>query len=209
MPRRLPVFPLGTVLMPHGLLPLHIFEQRYRALMSDLLERGDDTFGPDPEMGVVLIERGHEVGGGDERSALGTVARIVRAERFPDGRWFALAAGTERFSVTRWVPDDPYPLAEVEELPPESWDEGRRDLLSSAEHEVRRALALASELGEQAAQPELSDDPSVASWQLCNAAPVGPFDRQKLLAAGGIGPRLGLLVQLAGEAASMLAFRLG
>lgn len=211
MPRRLPIFPLGTVLLPYGVLPLHIFEQRYRALMSDLLgatgpEREGST--ADAEMGIVLIERGHEVGGGDERSDLGTVARIVRAERFPDGRWFALACGVRRFSVSSWLPDDPYPLADVDDLPPDRWDVGHEAQLRSAEKEVRRALALAGELGEAAPQPNLTDDPLVASWQLCNAVPVGSFDRQRLLATDDIGERLELLAEQAREASAMLAFRL-
>ena len=209
MRRRLPVFPLGSVLLPYGLLPLHIFENRYRALMTDLLE-GDGRPGQDQaEMGVVLIERGHEVGGGDERSTLGTVAQIMQAEKLPDGRWLVVAAGTRRFSVSDWLPDDPYPRAEVEELPPEQWDEGLAETLRAAEREVRRALSLASELGEPAIQPGLSDDPSVAAWQLCNAVPVGSFDRQRLLAADGLGPRLELLAEQAREAAAVLAFRLG
>ena len=209
MRRQLPLFPLGSVLLPYGLLPLHIFEQRYRAMMADLLE-GDGGHRQDPaEMGVVLIERGREVGGGDERSTLGTVAQIMQAEKLPDGRWLVVAAGTSRFSVSDWLPDDPYPRAEVEELPPEQWDEGLTEMLRSAEREVRRALSLASELGEPALQPGLSDDPSVAAWQLCNAVPVGAFDRQRLLAADGPGPRLELLAEQAREAAAVLAFRLG
>ena len=206
MPTRLPVFPLGTVLLPYGLLPLHIFEQRYRALMADLLEVGESQ---PPEMGVVLIERGQEVGGGDERSGIGTVARILESEKLPDGRWLVVAGGTRRFSVSRWLPDDPYPMAEVEELPAELWDDGLTELLRSAEQEVRRALSLASELGEAAAQLELSDDRSVAAWQLCNAIPVGTFDRQKLLGADTLRQRLELLIDQARDAASMLALRLG
>ena len=65
------MFPLGTVLLPFAHLPLHIFEPRYRALVKDCLA-GDGEFG------VVLIERGHEVGGGDVRFGVGTVARIVQ-----------------------------------------------------------------------------------------------------------------------------------
>ena len=159
-------------------------------------------------MGIVLIERGLEVGGGDERSPLGTVARIVRAEHSPDGRWFILAAGSNRFRVVDWLPDDPYPLADIEELPAEEWPGGAGGQLQAAETEVRRAIALAGELGEAAALPELSGDPVVASWQLCNAAPLGAFDRQRLLVTDNVGERLMLLAKLAGEAASMLAFRL-
>lgn len=206
------MFPLGTVLLPYSLLPLHLFEQRYRKMMADILGEGPSG-GPggdrEPEMGVVLIERGHEVGGGDERTGLGTVARIVRAEQFPDGRWFLLAAGTRRFKVLDWLPDDPYPLAELEELEDEDWDTSCGEILGTAEREVRRALALAGELGEPVSQPELSPDPMVASWQLCAAVPVGPLDRQTLLAAPGIAERLAMVASLASEAAALLAYRLG
>src|SRR5947199_9334117 len=102
--RRLPMFPLGTVLLPHAHLPLHIFEPRYRALVKDVLA-GDGEFG------VVLIERGQEVGGGDSRFGVGTVARIVQTAELPDGRWLGDAVGAQRFRVTEGLPDDPDPLA--------------------------------------------------------------------------------------------------
>ena len=62
----------------------------------------------------MLIERGQEVGGGDVRFGMGTVARIVQTAELPDGRWLLDAVGTERIHVTEWLPDDPYPLAMVE-----------------------------------------------------------------------------------------------
>jgi Lon protease-like protein len=100
------MFPLGTVLLPFAHLPLHIFEPRYRALVKDVLA-GDGEFG------VVLIERGQEVGGGDVRFGVGTVAKVLQTAELPDGRWLLDAVGTERFRVTEWLPDDPYPLAMV------------------------------------------------------------------------------------------------
>lgn len=209
------MFPLGTVLVPHGILPLHIFEQRYRAMMNDLLwdERTgsprDLEDGVEPEMGIVLIERGHEVGGGEQRSTLGTVARFLDVERTADGRFLAVIGGTRRFSVREWLPDDPYPLAEIDVLPEDSWDPGWAEPLDVAEREVRKALALAGELTEAPVLPPLPEDPLEAMWQLCAAIPVGPFDRQRLLAADGIGERLALLAELASDAASLLAFRLG
>ena len=109
------MFPLGTVLLPFAHLPLHIFEPRYRALVKDVLA-GEGEFG------VVLIERGHEVGGGDVRFRVGTVARIVQSAELPDGRWLVDAVGTERFRIAEWLPEDPYPQALVEALddePPE------------------------------------------------------------------------------------------
>lgn len=207
MPRTLPVFPLGTVLFPYGLLPLHIFEERYRALMRDLLGDPPDA-GRVAELGIVLIERGHEVGGGDIRSSLGTVARIVRADQAADGRWFVIAVGTHVFEVAAWLPDDPYPMAEIEESPSQDWSDSAAEQLLAAEQEVRRAIALASELGEPATQPVLSEDPVTASWQLCDALPVGPLDRQKLLSARDLALRMELLTATARDASSMLALRL-
>ena len=103
------MFPLGTVLFPHALLPLHVFEPRYRVMTEHVL-RGDGEFG------VVLIERGSEVGGGDTRFDVGTVARVVRAQELPDGGYALATVGIRRVRVERWLPDDPYPQAEVVEL---------------------------------------------------------------------------------------------
>src|SRR3954449_13007516 len=102
MAKPLPMFPLGTVLFPHAALPLHIFEDRYRALAETCL-RADGRFG------VVLIERGYEVGGGDTRFGVGTVARIVDAARTPDGRYLLATVGTERVRIKKWVRDRPPP----------------------------------------------------------------------------------------------------
>jgi len=113
------MFPLGNVLFPHAQLPLHVFEPRYRALAETCLA-GDGEFG------VVLIERGSEVGGGDTRFSIGTVARIVAAGRLPDGRYLLATEGTRRLRVREWLPDDPFPRAEVELLgePGSSGDAG-------------------------------------------------------------------------------------
>src|SRR5258706_11763431 len=101
------MFPLGTVLYPHVLIPLRIFEARYREMTRDLLA-GDGRFG------VVLIERGSEVGGGDTRSDFGCVAQLVQAQQAPDGRFALMAIGVERLRVHEWLPDDPYPRAVVQ-----------------------------------------------------------------------------------------------
>ena len=106
----LPMFPLGTALVPSAGLPLHVFEPRYRALVKDCLAGV-------PEFGVVLIARGSEVGGGEVRTDLGTVARIVESAELPDGRWALVAVGVRRIRVTAWLPDDPYPRADVEDWP--------------------------------------------------------------------------------------------
>lgn len=205
MSRYLPVFPLGNPLLPTQVLPLHIFEERYRLLMETLT-----TVGSSAEMGVVLIERGSEVGGGDVRVATGTVAHLIEAERLADGRWVAIFAGSHRLRVERWLDDDPYSQAMVGEVPDEDWDAGDGERLASAEAEVRRALGLAGELGDQGANPGflLSPEPVQAAWELCVRAPVGALDRQRLLEAPTRAARLDLLCREVAEVARLLAFRL-
>jgi uncharacterized protein len=206
MSRRLPMFPLGSVLLPAAVLPLHIFEPRYRVLMFDCTRGGTE-----PEFGVVLIERGTEVGGADQRFGIGTVARIVEAGELPDGRWLLNAVGTTRIGVERWLPDDPYPVAEVADLPDPPWTDSDDAGLVEAEQLVRQALVLAAELGQPAAPASvvLAAGPETAAWQLAAIAPLGSLDRQRLLETSGHGPRLRTLAAMVAEEISVLAYRLG
>jgi Lon protease-like protein len=191
--------------MPTQLLPLHIFEDRYRVLMETLT-----GVGAPGEMGVVLIERGSEVGGGDTRVSTGTVAHLIESERLPDGRWVAIFAGSHRFTIEEWLPDDPYPQAVVAEHADDPWDPADEPFLQEAETAVREALHLASELGEASGPPgfKLSPDPALAVWELCGRAPLGALDRQRLLEAPSRRLRLELLKAEVGEVAEVLAFRL-
>ena len=188
--RRLGMFPLSTVLFPYARLPLHVFEPRYRALVAACLADGG-------HFGVVLIARGSEVGGGDERVDVGTVAAIEAAEELPDGRWHVLVRGTDLIRVTQWLPDDPYPRAVVEDRRLESTEDG--DALRTAEAELRRVRALLCELGDTPALPDslsLGDTPDETAWRLCALAPLSAFDRQRLLEAPGPHERVALLVDL-------------
>lgn len=207
--RRLPVFPLGTVLLPFAHLPLHIFEPRYRALVKDVLA-GDGEFG------VVLIERGQEVGGGDVRFGVGTVARVVQTAELPDGRWLVDAVGTERFRVTEWLPDDPYPQAMVEAIEDEVLDgepatkakaEERR---AAVERLLRQVLALQVELGFPApsAVRTLDDNPAVAAFEAALLSPIGPMDAQGVLEAPSTAARLALLETLLADARDFLTSRI-
>jgi Lon protease-like protein len=183
-----PMFPLGSVLLPSMVLPLHVFEPRYRQLVATCIEN-------EREFGVVLIERGSEVGGGETRTALGTLARIVQAQPFPDGRWAIVAVGTSRIRVNDWLPDDPYPLAEVEAMPDTPASADAPAALEHAVATLRTVLARKVELGDAAAPAtsELADDVTLASYQAAVLAPVGPADRQRLLAAEGPDARIAML----------------
>jgi Lon protease-like protein len=201
----MPMFPLGSVLVPSMVLPLHVFEPRYRQLVRDCL---DGT----PEFGVVLISRGSEVGGGDVRTDVGTVARMVEAGEMPDGRFALHCVGTRRIRVTRWLDDDPYPRAEVADWPDEADGSPDEDTEArgTALGELRRALALQAELGEPAppATVDVDDDPEVASHQIAALAPIGPLDRQTLLEVPGTAGRLRLATAMLGEAIEVLEARL-
>ncbi|MCC6436670.1 MAG: LON peptidase substrate-binding domain-containing protein [Acidimicrobiales bacterium] len=201
----MPMFPLQTVLLPTAVLPLQIFEPRYRVMIRHCLD-GDRCFG------VALIERGHEVGGGDERSAFGTLAQVVGAQELPDGRWYLVALGTRRFRVRRWLPDDPYPLAEIED-----WDDDPTKPAATSEEYARlvsgtrRLLALAAEAGEPAGEAtmEFADDPGLGTFQLAASLPLGPFDRQRILATDGSAQRCALLASLCAERTADLEALIG
>jgi Lon protease-like protein len=197
------MFPLGSVLFPHAELPLHVFEPRYRALTEACLA-GDGEFG------VVLIERGNEVGGGDTRFSTGTVARIVAAGRLPDGRYLLATVGTRRLRVRTWLSDDPFPRAEVELLGEGDTSVDAHDVRADVERVLKRVLAMAAELGEapQAVGVELDDDPVQAGYQAAAAAPIGPLDAQRLLELDDPAERLAQLHGLLADQAELLELRL-
>lgn len=203
--RTLPMFPLGTVLFPSGVLPLHVFEPRYRALVADCLAAPEG-----PDFGVVLIERGSEVGGGDIRVDVGTMARIVEASRFDDGRYALAAVGTRRLRVVEWLPDDPYPQAEVELLDEPGFDgPDASEVLAVVGQRLRRVLGLASELGAAVrTDVTLDADPVRAGFEACAVAPLGPFDAQQLLALSDPRDRLDQLVVRLDDLAELLELRL-
>ncbi|MBV8295647.1 MAG: LON peptidase substrate-binding domain-containing protein [Acidimicrobiia bacterium] len=202
MTELLPMFPLQTVLFPGVALPLHVFEPRYRALTRDCLD-GDRRFG------VVLIERGSEVGGGDVRVSVGTCAHVTEAAELEDGRWLLMVVGAERIAVRRWLPDDPYPRAEVNVLADAPAGPDAADQRDTVGRILRRALALKAELGEPAAAAtvELDADPAVAAYQAAALAPLGALDRQRLLEQEGPDQRLALLASDLAEEVAVLAHR--
>ena len=110
------MFPLGSVLFPSMPLALRVFEERYLAMLASVLQEEPSEFG------VVLIERGQEVGGGEHRFDVGTVARIAQLES-AEGFIALIAHGTRRFRVVEWLPDDPYPRALVTEIDELDWDD--------------------------------------------------------------------------------------
>lgn len=170
------MFPLGSVLFPHMPLSLRIFEERYTVMLSEVLQDEPSEFG------VVLIERGQEVGGGEKRFSVGTIARIAQLEA--DEQFIGvIAEGQGRVSIEQWLDEDPFPRATVTALPELEWDDSLTPLWERAEQLVRRTLSRASEFSDMTWSPdiELSDDPIARAWQLAAISPLGPLDQIALL----------------------------
>jgi Lon protease-like protein len=143
------------------------------------------------------------------RFDVGTLAQIVQAGRFDDGRYALMTVGTQRVRVMSWLDDDPYPRAEVELLADIAGDVDRAHVDDVA-HLLERVLALTAELGAPGPPPDASfdDDPVQASFQAAARSPIGPLDAQALLELDDAGTRLARLHELLTEEARVLEFRL-
>lgn len=176
MNQMMALFPLGTVLFPGVVLPLHIFEPRYRQMIARCLHLKQP-------FGAVLIKEGIEVGGAAEPYEIGTVAEIEHALRFEDGRLLLTTVGQQRFRIINIVQRDPYLVANIELLN----DDLTSDTLGYAERirdlytKHRDALAYATGITPQL--DDLPDDPVELSYQLCEQFQVVDQSKQELLEA--------------------------
>lgn len=201
------MFPLGQVLLPTTGMELHVFEPRYRQLVVDCLGADRDP----PEFGTVLIERGSEVGGGDERASTGVVAEMRHVQALDAGRYALLAVGVRRVRVVEWLADDPYPRARVD-----TWDDldvGDPTLVGLLAATRRRAEALRALMqrsGRAGVLGSLVTDeaPDVAAYQIAAQVPLGPADRLRLLTAPSIRERLARLDRALEDLESVIRFGL-
>jgi Lon protease-like protein len=181
MSQRLPLFPLGTVLYPGMLLPLHIFEERYRLLVRHLLA------GPAPgQFGVIAIRKGRETGvdGVSALYEIGCTAALRQVREHPDGRFDLVTAGAQRFRLVSLDHSRPYLQGDVELL---TEDTGGDAAAAAAAEAVRRAfhdylVVLATRGTGEAVIPELPDDPAALSYLVAASMVVDMPDRQALLA---------------------------
>jgi uncharacterized protein len=203
MGEMLPLFPLGMVLYPGMILPLHIFEERYRQLVLDLLD------GPEPRrFGVIAIRKGRETGieGVHSLYEIGCTATLRRVERHEDGRFNVITVGTQRFKLLRLDETRPYFQGEIELL--------ADDVLDPAEavpavHAVQAAFrsyldALTEWGGATVRIEELPDEPALLSFIVAAAMVIDLPDRQALLAESGTLRRLSLQRALLSMETAML-----
>ncbi|HMS03226.1 MAG TPA: LON peptidase substrate-binding domain-containing protein [Gemmatimonadaceae bacterium] len=175
--RLLPIFPLGLVLQPGTAVPLHLFEPRYRQMLTDV-RASDQRFGIICAIPGVA-ERDLPVG------RVGCVAEVTEVEMLPDGRSNIMVVGRERFTLTRFVDHDaPYHVAEVASVPDDDGDP--RVAVAVAADEVvehfRRVVRAVHALNDDdAPPPALPDDPSLIAWAIAGMVDFDLNQRQALL----------------------------
>lgn len=195
---RLPHFPLHAVLFPHLPLPIHVFEERYRAMARDVMA-DDSPYGG--RFVVSMITEGREVGGDAVAQSVGTICEVRSAEQFPDGRWLLLVVGIGRASLGEVDRSGPYALVEARELP-EPWGDEAATLVPRVQRAldaylstVKRFVARTASVGEQSQElPDvtasldevlkpirLPDDPVAASYGVAGVLQVELARKQQLL----------------------------
>ncbi len=195
MSTTVPLFPLGTVLVPGLLLPLHVFEQRYRDLVGDLLAAPET----EQHFGVVAIRSGHEVGVGGATALheVGTLAELTDVTALPDGRYDVQTVGTRRFRLLEVDPDSgrpdaavPYLRGRVEVMAEPAGDTA--DLLAGS---VRAAFER-YRIRLRGTDSTLPTDSLMLSYTVAANMLLDLVDKQRLLEAGDTSQRLRLALRL-------------
>ena len=196
-------------MLPGEELPLRIFEPRYSALVQTCLAADDPAFG------VVLIAAGREVGGGDTRSDVGSLAHISECADFGDGRYRLRCVMGERIRVLEWHPDDPYPQAAIELWHDEAGDVVDVDAIRDVEDRMialfeRIAAARGAEVNGRdfVAGADASGDAAMWLYALASRLPMGQADRYAILAAPTVAARLAALGDAVDTVTAMVEFQL-
>lgn len=189
MPEVIPLFPLGTVLFPGLVLPLNIFEPRYRRLVADLLDAPE----AEQRFGVVAIRQGREVGieGVEALYDVGCAAQLRRAERQDDGGYLIITVGAARFRLSNLDSATmPYLRGSVEWLVDADGDDQQVAVLAvqRAFRTYLKALSVARDA--EIEIPELPDDPTHLSYLVAATTVVTTADKQALLATADSAERL-------------------
>lgn len=182
MAERIPIFPLHTLLLPGTDLGLHVFEDRYRALVAHSLSHGG-------AFGIVLIRTGNEVGGGAETYDIGTLAEISGYAKLPDGRYLLEVEGTTRFRIESTRDKSDYPAAKVSWLhEPIGNFGGARE----ASGDVAGLFHLyRAQCGDGDLPVQLPADPVARSYLIASLLGIEPQEKQRLLELDSAEERLG------------------
>jgi len=194
MTDRLPMFPLNSVVFPGVTVPLHVFEDRYRALMHHLLRIEDPA---DRVFGSVAIREGYEVGdhGAQSLFRVGVRLQLAEAETRPDGTFDIVAIGRDRIRLGRLERGDLFPVGEVDDIP-EPDVRVPQELVVMARATFTAYRHALSEISADPYIGSLPKDPAYLAWVLAACAPLPMSERQQLLEATDAEERLVLVTEL-------------
>ncbi|HEU4363180.1 MAG TPA: LON peptidase substrate-binding domain-containing protein [Mycobacterium sp.] len=208
----LPMFPLEWVLLPGEELSLRIFERRYTVLVGELMHSGD------PRFGVVLISRGREVGGGEQRCDVGAIATITECHELGGGRYQLRCLVGGRIRVHAWLPDDPYPRATAAVWPDEPGDAPSDQQFGDIEDRIfalHKRIAVARGTRFLPSRNQLlgtrrlrSVGPGQRLYSLACRVPMGEADRYAVLSAPSVSDRLVALSEAVETVAARVEFGL-
>lgn len=188
------MFPLNTVLFPGVSVPLHVFEDRYRAMVHHLLRESDPA---QRVFGSVAIREGYEVGehGRQELHRVGCRLQLTEVQAHPNGSFDIVAVGRDRIRLERMDTSGPFPAGQVTELPDNPWAVPQKTVTRAREAFARYAAAI-RELRGDPDPGELPREPAYLAWVLAAAAPLTLPDRQSLLEARDPAVRLRMVTAL-------------
>ena len=230
---RLPYFPMHTVLFPHLPLLVNVFEERYRAMVRDILDDGSPY---DGSFVVSMITEGAEVAGAEVAGAearptrthsTGTIAEVRSAEQLPDGRWVLLVVGTSRTRLGAVDHRGPYATVEAEPIPDAVGDDAAasdllprvQDGLDAYLQTVKRFVASAASVGRESQEIidvaasldevlkpiRLPDEPAAASYAVAGVLQIELARKQQLLELPDAASRLSAELRLLRREAQLLA----
>ncbi len=203
--RRIPLFPLNTVLFPGATIPLQIFESRYLTMIEDCLK--DNSI-----FGIVLIKSGKEVGDKPNPYSVGTTAKITSVKNISVNRLYITAVGEEKFEILETFNDEPYMSADVEILPNlDIFDEPPSDEIDEAREiaskHLQSVLGLSGGWVENALNPTPSN-PESLSYFIAQMLQLDPKNRQKLLEEPSSRERLKDCIKFLNNETESMALRL-
>ena len=186
----LPMFPLGTVIFPNQRFNLRVFEDRYLKLVNDIVT-SESLFGS------CLIEKGHEVGGGDTRFGTGTLCEIVQSQRLGENQLHVEVRGIQKIFIEEWLLEVPYPTARISEAIDSIQRNFDSKSMAKITYELQKCYSLIYYLQKIGSEPPNQNQfESLSLYQLCDLSPLGQMNRYKLLECESESQRGMLLLEM-------------
>ena len=185
----IPLFPLpNVVLFPNVVVPLHIFEERYKLMINGSIDRGE-------AFGLVLLRSGAQEESEETIHRVGVTARVMQVERLDEGRMNILTQGEERFRIYRFIQREPFWKGAVDFFEDDVSHHSVTSLNTQVSELYSRVSQLSAELGiSEEPEPSLPETPAELSYVISYVLDIDPEEKQKLLEMTSTAERLRVLV---------------